>query len=113
MKFKIRAQTIRWVEQDSLFRMVNYSKRIINGDAERYLTEKRKDTLFNFEIQDLAPLNYQAETLQLEELNGFIEQERKSGSALIDVHLLVRHKRYSLPLSAFILTIIAVSVFFV
>ena len=40
----------------------------------------------------------------------FIAEEKRSGSPLIDVHLLVRHKRYAIPLSVFILTIIAVAV---
>ena len=44
------------------------------------------------------------------ELNDFIDAEERSGSVLINQHLLVRHKRYSLPISAFILTLIAVAV---
>ena len=44
------------------------------------------------------------------ELNDFIESERASGSPLINNHLMVRNKRWSLPFSAFILTIISVAV---
>lgn len=110
MKFKIFAQTIRWVEKDSNFRLINYRKRTFRANDELYEQENRKDTIFGFEIQDLAPLNYLAETLSLGELNKFIAEEKRSGSPLIDVHLLVRHKRYAIPLSVFILTIIAVAV---
>ena len=62
LKFKIMAQSIRWVEKDSLFRLVNYKKRIIQGDQELYESSNLKDTLFDFAIQDLSPLNYKAET---------------------------------------------------
>ena len=110
MTFKIMAQSIRWLEKDSLFRMVNYQKRTITGDEEYLEQESILDTLFDFEIQDLAPLNYKAETLTMFELNDFIASEERSGSVLINQHLLVRHKRYSLPVSAFILTLIAVAV---
>lgn len=110
LKFKIFAQTIRWVESDSVFRLINYRKRIFQENRELYEQNNLKDTLFDFEIQDLAPLNYKAETLSLQKLNEFIAEEERSGSPLIDVHLLVRHKRYSIPLSVFILTIIAVAV---
>ena len=110
LTFKIMAQSIRWVEKDTVFRLLNYKKRIIDGDQERYETENSKDTLFDFEIQDLAPLNYKAETLSMFELNDFIASEERSGSVMINQHLLVRHKRYSIPVSAFILTIIAVAV---
>lgn len=110
LKFKIFAQTIRWVESDSVFRLINYRKRIFQENRELYEQNNLKDTLFDFEIQDLAPINYKAETLSLQKLNEFIAEEERSGSPLIDVHLLVRHKRYSIPLSVFILTIIAVAV---
>ena len=110
MTFKIMAQSIRWIEKDSVFRMVNYKKRRIVGDEEYLEQESVQDTLFDFEIQDLAPLNYKAETLTMFELNDFIASEERSGSVLINQHLLVRHKRYSLPVSAFILTLIAVAV---
>lgn len=110
MKFKIFAQTIRWVDKDSAFRLINYRKRTFTDTDEIFIQENRKDTIFDFEIKDLAPLNYQAETLSLGELNDFIAEEERSGSPLIDVHLLVRHKRYTIPLSVFILTIIGVAV---
>ena len=110
MTFKIMAQSIRWIEKDSVFRMVNYKKRTIVGDEEYLEQDNARDTLFDFEIQDLAPLNYKAETLTMFELNDFIASEERSGSVLINQHLLVRHKRYSLPVSAFILTLIAVAV---
>ncbi|MEK9614279.1 MAG: LptF/LptG family permease, partial [Flavobacteriaceae bacterium] len=110
MKFKIRANRIRWIERDSTFRLSNYSKRIFDGDQEHYEQVSRKDTLFDFEIDDLAPVNYIAETLTFSELNKFIADEQERGSTLINNHLLVRHKRWSIPISAFILTVIAVAV---
>lgn len=110
LQFKIMAKTIRWIPKDSVFRLVNFKKRIVEGDQERFIAKNVKDTLFDFAIQDLAPLNYKAETLAMIPLNEFIVQEQRSGSVLINQHLLVRHKRYSLPISAFILTIIAVAV---
>ena len=110
LKHKINANSIRWIEKDSIFRMANYVKRIINGDNEIILKNNRKDTIFNFKIDDLAPVSYKAETLTFAPLNRFIDKEKKGGSILINSHLLVRHKRWSLPISTFVLTLIAVSV---
>ncbi|MDA8947521.1 LptF/LptG family permease [Flavobacteriaceae bacterium] len=110
LEFKIHAERIRWIDRDSLFRLSNYSKRSFKGDQEFYEKTSRKDTLFDFEINDLAPVNYIAETLTYSELNQFIEDEKERGSNLINNHLLVRHKRWSIPVSAFILTLIAVAV---
>ena len=90
--------------------MTNYRIRFFNGDQERIYAKSRQDTILDFEIEDLAPVSYLAETLNFGELNQFIEEERQRGSVLINSHLLVRHKRWSIPISAFILTIIAVAV---
>ena len=108
LKYKISATTIRW--DDSIFRLTNYVKRSINKDIELIDKQTRKDTVLDFNINDLAPLNYVAETLNFFELNDLIRYEKRAGSPLINSHLLVRHKRYTNPLSCFILTLIAISV---
>ena len=41
-------------------------------DLEFINTKKILDTVFNFKIDDLSPVNYQAKTLNLFELNNFI-----------------------------------------
>ena len=51
-----------------------------------------------------------AQTQNYFELNDFIEKETESGSPLLNEHLLVRHKRLSVPFSTLILTLLAVSV---
>jgi lipopolysaccharide export system permease protein len=110
LKYKITARNIRWVEQDSIYRMTDYFKRSFFDDKQ-YIEKKRlKDTIFSFRIDELSTLNYMAETQNFFELNKFINQEIKSGSPLINNHLLVRHKRWSIPFSTFVLTLLAVSV---
>jgi lipopolysaccharide export system permease protein len=108
LKHKISATTIRW--DDSIFRLTNYVKRTIIDDQEIINKVTRKDTILDFDIDDLAPLNYVAETLNFFELNELIRYERRAGSPLINSHLLIRHKRYTIPFSCFILTLIAISV---
>ena len=110
LTFKIQATSIRWVEKDSVFRLSAYSRRTFVDEREIYFRKNRLDTLFNFEIEDLSPVNYKAETLTFSPLNEFIEKEQEGGSVMINSHLLVRHKRWSLPFSAFVLTLIGVSV---
>jgi lipopolysaccharide export system permease protein len=108
LRHKITATTIRW--DDSIFRLTNYVNRSIINDQEIIKRVTRLDTILDFDIDDLAPLNYVAETLNFFELNELIRYEKKAGSPLINSHLLVRHKRYTIPLSCFILTLIAISV---
>jgi lipopolysaccharide export system permease protein len=56
------------------------------------------------------PVIYIAETLSLDKLYEFIDKEKKRGSSNINIYMVVLYKKYSVPVSAFILTIIAVSV---
>jgi lipopolysaccharide export system permease protein len=108
--YKIKAQNIRWVEKDSIHRLSQFFQRTIVDDKEVIRKEARLDTLLALDLNAMAPVTYKAHTLNFFELNKYIEQERENGSPLINSHLLVRHKRWSLPISAFILTLIAVAV---
>ena len=109
LQFKISARNIRWIEDDSIYRLTDYFKRSFENDEEFIESKKILDTVFSFKINELSSVNYMAETQNFFELNKFIQQEKESGSPLINNHLLVRHKRWSLPLSTFILTLLAVS----
>ncbi len=110
LKYKIKAQNIRWVENDSIHRLSQFFQRTIIDDVEVIRKEARLDTLLPIDLNAMVPVTYKAQTLNLFELNDYIEQERKNGSPLINSHILVRHKRWSIPVSAFILTLIAVAV---
>ncbi|WP_299333895.1 LptF/LptG family permease [uncultured Psychroserpens sp.] len=106
--YKITAKSIK--DNDSMYRLNNYSKRIFGENEDIIETERRKDMIFEFDAEDLTPEEYIAETLQYGELVRFIEKERKRGSSNIGRYQVVKYKKWSLPISVFILTIIAVSV---
>ncbi|PIF00599.1 MAG: hypothetical protein CR994_05935 [Maribacter sp.] len=110
LDFKISANSIRWVEKDSIYRLIKYTKRTMVGDSAIIRTKNRLDTLFTFKIGDLTPVSYIAETKNLFELNRFIKDQRRKGASNINSYVLVKYRRWALPLTAFILTIIAVAV---
>ncbi|QNJ96628.1 LptF/LptG family permease [Constantimarinum furrinae] len=110
MTFKLAASRIKFNEKDSTYSLFNYTKRIIGENEDILQSQKRLDTTFTFEIEDLTPVTYIAETLNYTELNKFIEREKERGSSYINRYEVVRYKRWSLPVSAYILTIIAVAV---
>ncbi|WP_340077441.1 LptF/LptG family permease [Leptobacterium sp. I13] len=110
LEYKITARNIRWVEKDSVYRLSSYLKRVIGEGKDSLITERRKDTLFSFNLDDLTPVSYIAETKNLFELNKFIKKEQRKGSSNINTYLLVKYRRWALPVSAFILTVIAVAV---
>lgn len=110
LKRKISAQRIRFNPSDSTYTLYNYRERIIGELADKLIIKPKKDTVFSFDLDDLTPVVYVAETLTLAELNHFIEKERARGSSNINSYLVVLYKKYSIPVSAFILTTIAVAV---
>ena len=110
LDFKISANRIMWNEKDSTYTMFGYNKRTVGVLGDKIEILPKKDTVFTFDLEDLTPTVYVAETLSLGELNNFIDKERERGSSNINVYLVVLYKKYSIPVSAFILTIIAVAV---
>src|SRR5690606_23354646 len=94
----------------STYTLYNYVKREIGKETDLIKTQQQLDTVFSFEMEDLMPVEYMAETLDIFELNRFIERESKRGSSYINRYNVVWHKRWSIPVSAYILTIIAVAV---
>lgn len=110
LDFIINANRIRFNPKDTTYTMYNYTKRTLGVLDDRLETVAKKDTVFKFDLEDLTPVIYIAETLTVGELNDFIDKERERGSSNINTYLVVLYKKYSLPVSAFILTVIAVAV---
>ncbi|MCR9183087.1 MAG: LptF/LptG family permease [Flavobacteriaceae bacterium] len=110
LKYKISANRIAYNESDSTYTLFNYTKRNIGKETDIISSQSKFDTIFPFELEDLTPVNYIAETLNYSELNTFIEKERLRGSSNINRYEVVRQKKWSLPVSAYILTLIAVAV---
>ena len=110
LEYKIEATTIRYVEKDTIYRLTPYVKRIIGKDNDSLIYERRKDTLFAFDLEDLTPVKYIAQTLSYTELTTFIKKEESRGSSNIGRYKVVLYKKWSLPVAVYILTIIAVAV---
>ncbi|WP_293893506.1 LptF/LptG family permease [Flavobacterium sp.] len=110
LKYKLVAGRIKWNQKEKTYTLYNYSKRKVGKFGDIIESGEVKDTVFKFDLEDLTPVVYIAETLPLNELNKFIDKEKARGSSNINIYLVVLYKKYSIPVSAFILTIIAVSV---
>lgn len=110
LEYKITANRIRWNPKDSTYILFGYSKRTIGELSDIIVNKDKEVRKFSFDLEDLTPTIYVAETLSFGELNKFIEKETKRGNSNINVYLVVLYKKYSIPVSAFILTIIAVAV---
>jgi lipopolysaccharide export system permease protein len=108
LKYKIYANRIQF--RDSIYVLSGFKKRTLLEDGEIIERAQKKDTIFNFDIDELTPTDYIAETLQFSELNEFIELEEKRGNSSLNIYYVEKYKRTSIPVSAFIFTLIAVAV---
>ena len=111
MTYKIFANRIRYLEEDSIYRLTTYYKRSFDSLGNETIEDSRRKNIdFEFDIDDLTPVNYIAETKSYGELIDFIKKEKARGSSSIGRYEVVKYKKWSIPVSVFILTIIAVSV---
>ncbi|WP_339890083.1 LptF/LptG family permease [uncultured Flavobacterium sp.] len=110
MQYKVTASRIKYNEETKSYTLYNYKKRTIGKLDDILESYEKKIQKYNFEPDDLTPVYYAAETMSISEINDFIDKETLRGNSNINTYLVVLYKKYSLPISAFILTIIAVAV---
>ncbi len=79
-------------------------------DEKEHLQKKTKlDTLIDLSPVELGRVEQLVQTMNIGELNQFIENQREKGSDMIAVFEVEQHRRYAYPASTFILTLIGVS----
>jgi lipopolysaccharide export system permease protein len=110
LEFKIEANRIKYNEETKKYTLYTFTKRTIGQLNDKLESSEKEIMDFNFEPDDLTPVVYVAETMTIGQLYQFIQKEKAKGNANINTYLVVFYKKFSLPISAFILTIIAVAV---
>ena len=110
MTYKISANQIKFNKDSLNYTLKNYTKRTIKSKKDILFKKKSFDTILPFELEELTPTIYAAETKNYFELLDFIEDEKRRGSPYIKLYMIDLYKRLSVPVSTFILTIIAVAV---
>lgn len=113
LTYKLTANLINWVEKDSLFRLSNYSIRRINKNGvDSIYRGGSLDTIFAFTPKDLVYKAALAQEMPSDELIEFINTSKKRGVKNLNAYLVELHKRTSLPVASYFLTIIAVALAF-
>tara|TARA_B100000787_G_scaffold76939_1_gene56564 strand:- start:2907 stop:3992 length:1086 start_codon:yes stop_codon:yes gene_type:complete len=109
---KLTAENIRWKEKDSSFKLTRYKSRKIHKDIDSISTGMDLDTSFTFTPKDFLYKSALAQEMPSNELTKFIEISKKRGVKNLNAYLVEFHKRTSLPIASYILTIIAVALAF-
>lgn len=111
LKYKIEGQNIKWRDTDSIYRITNYKKRFIKGLSQNdsIASGTYLDTVFNFAPKDLLYVDYLAKEMSSFDLASHIEESEDRGVKNLNNYKVELYKRTSLPISSFILTVIAVT----
>lgn len=108
--YKISADELIYREKDSVHSLKKFVMRKVGEKGDEIITKNRLDTLLNIDIERLTPVEYVAETLDYFELQKFMKEEEQRGSPNMNRYKMIAYKRWSIPIAAYILTIIAVAV---
>ncbi len=105
---KLSARSIKWDREKKTWLIHDYVIRDIDGYTEKITQGLEKDTAFNMLPEDYQVMDNVVETMTLPVLNKAISDLKLRGVNTIDYEI-EKHRRRSQPFSAFILTIIGVS----
>ncbi|MBN2481952.1 MAG: LptF/LptG family permease [Bacteroidales bacterium] len=107
---KLLSDNIQWDSTLNKWRISNYYIRNYKGDNQEIISGLRIDTTLTITPEEFRRRDDAVEAMNLGELNQFINEQKLQGTQNINLSLLEKHKRFSFPFSAFILTLIGVSV---
>lgn len=95
--------TNKWELHNYYERTVSYPNDIIHEGV-------KKDTVFQFTIDEMATRENIAEAMTYFELKEFIAREKKKGSSMVPAYEVELYQRTSYPFATYILTIIGIAV---
>jgi len=107
---KLFSDEIRWDSIKNKWHIRNYYIRDFHRESQLITQGREADTTINLNPEEFRRRENAVEAMNLGELNKFIKNQKMQGAADIDLYLLEKHRRFSFPFSAFILTLIGVSV---
>ncbi len=109
LKYKLSSKSIRFNEKDTTYTLSNYKKRFVKSKNDSIYSSQKLDTIFNFKPQDLLYVDYLAKAMNSFKLNEHINISEKRGVKNLNQYKVELYRRSSLPVSSFILTLIAVT----
>ena len=106
---KLSAESAAWDSTFGGWKLRNYYIRDFYGESETVRTGRQADTVISLTIDDFYRRKNIVESLSEKNLNDLIAVQKMRGDALVDRSLIEKNNRIAMPFSAFVLTIIAVS----
>ena len=109
VRSKISAESAAWDSTMGGWRLRNYFRRDFYGESEIVTSGQRLDTVISLTIDDFYRRKNSVESMTEKDLNEMIEVQKMRGDADVKRSLIEKNSRIAMPFSAFVLTVIAVS----
>jgi len=110
LQSKLMSDYARWDSTKNKWTAENYYIRNYNTDGQQIIKGNRIDTIIYLTPKDFTQrTDLVIETMNLFQLNEFIDQQRLQGADNVNVFLIEKYSRLAYPFSTFILTLIGVS----
>ncbi len=110
MHSKLSAESAQYDTVSGVWKLRNYFIRDFDEGLQDHIRSGRQlDTVFSMTRDDFFRNRYTIQQLNQRELNELIRTQISRGDASVNMSLIEKHNRFSLPISAFILTIIGLS----
>ena len=110
MRSTLEASEVKFDNETKRWTASKYITRSFADNGQETFTQNRNlDTLLNLDVVELGRMNELIKTMNIVELNEFIDQQRAKGSDSIRQLEVEHHTRYAYPIGTFILSLIGVS----
>lgn len=106
---KLSAEQAAWDSTINGWKLKRYQLRDYTTSQQKVITGKEMDTVINLTVEDFYRRENTVETLNFKELNEFIKVQKMRGDSMVKYSLIEKNTRFAVPFSAFILTLIGVS----
>lgn len=107
---KLTAESAKWDSAYGGWHLKNYVIRDYNSSiSDKVIVGEKRDTIIPLTITDFFRNDQTVEKLTYGELQDLIETQKMRGDANVIYAQIEKHTRFALPFSAFILTIIGVT----
>ncbi len=109
LESKLIAKQIRWDSIRSTWVISDYRIRYMMEGMEALEFGIEMDTAINISVEDFSRKDKDVTSLNANQLDDFIDKQRERGDDNLNVYLVEKYSRIAFPFSAFILTVIGLS----
>lgn len=106
---KLTAESAAWDTTNRAWKLKNYTIRDYTTSDQKIVFGKEIDTVISLTIEDFYRREKSVEALNYNQLNDLILMQKLRGDGMVKYSLMEKNTRFAVPFSAFILTLIGVS----